>query len=109
MITAYTLPLPSNESKARDIQLQDETWNYVLYRVGLYSVCLCHADSDGTLLLDDNIIASLHLDADYVVCCYPAIVKKVYPQLHNIVVGDWDSITMLEWDRDHINITPKLQ
>ena len=109
MITSYALPLPSNESKIRDIQLHDETWGYVIYRVGLYSVCLCHADSDGNLLLEDNIIANLHLDADYVVCCYPAIVKRVYPQLRDMVVGDWDNITMLEWDSDHITITPKLQ
>ena len=106
MITSYALALPSNESKIRDIQLHDETWGYVIYRVGLYSVCLCHADSDGNLLLEDNIIANLHLDADYVVCCYPATVKNVYPQLRDMVVGDWDSITVLEWDSDHINVTP---
>ena len=109
MSRTYRLDLPNDTNELAALKSRRAELGYAIFRSGEYNICICHADSDGTLLLEDNIIANLHLDVDYVVCCYPATVKNVYPQLRNIIVGDWDSITVLEWDSDHINITPKLQ
>lgn len=76
------------------------------YARGGALLMITHASEDGKF---KHGILPAHLRADIIICCYPGLAKKRYPQL--AFVGDWemptkarvigDCLYVFSWDPDY--------
>ena len=107
MTRTYRLDLPNDINELATLKSRKAELGYAIFRSGAYNICICHADKNGILDLPENVISTLDTDVNYVCCCYPAAVKDVYPQLRDIVVGDWNTSTRLRWYNTCIRLDSK--